>query len=73
MIDTDNDKNRYKIIISGLLKDNPQGLTIEALSSRTKINRVKTNNILSELKGEKKIYVRAVGMAKVHYWRFSKK
>jgi hypothetical protein len=59
-----------KEIIEGLLKDNSQGLSIEEISSRTRFNRPKTNNLLSELKGEGKIIIRKIGQVKLHYWKF---
>lgn len=67
MVDED-----HKARIEGFLKDNPQGLTIENLSSRAKLNRQAVKVILAELKGEKKITERAVGRAKMHYWNFKK-
>jgi hypothetical protein len=55
-------------IIMGLLRDNPQGLTIQELSSRSKLNRVIVSNVLAEFKGAGKVRVRAVGIAKLHFW-----
>jgi len=60
----------YKEVISGFLKDNPQGLSIEDLSRKAKIGRQAVKVILAELKGEKKITERAIGRVKLHYWRF---
>lgn len=57
-------------IIMGLLKDNPQGLTIEELSSRAKLHRQTVSNALAEMRGAKQVYVRAIGQAKLHYWNF---
>ena len=58
--------------IMGLLKDNPQGLTIEDLSSRAKLNRITVRTILEGLKGEKLITQRIIGQAKLNYWNFKK-
>lgn len=63
----------YKSRIEGFLKDNPQGLSIEELSSRAKLNRQAVRVILGELKGEKKIIERAVGRAKLNYWKSKSK
>lgn len=62
--------NDYKLRIEGFLKDNPQGVSIEEISSRMKLNRQATKVILAELKGEKKITERPVGRTKLHYWNF---
>ncbi|GAG81358.1 unnamed protein product [marine sediment metagenome] len=59
--------------VEGLLKDNPQGLTIEETSSRAKLSRNTIKLILAELKGEKKIIERRVGMAKLIYWDFKRR
>ncbi len=59
--------------VEGLLKDYPQGLTIEELSSHAKLSRNTIKLILAELKGEKKIIERRVGMAKLIYWDFKRK
>ena len=60
-----------KLVIIGLLKDNPQGLTIEDLASRSKLNRITVRTILEGLKGEKVITQRIVGQAKINYWIFN--
>lgn len=61
-----------KEMIIDLLKDNPQGLTIEDLSSRSSLNRITVRTILEGLKGSKDITQRAVGQAKLNYWNFTK-
>jgi predicted transcriptional regulator len=58
----------YKARISGFLRDNPKGLSIEELSSRAKLNRQTVKVILAEMKGERKITERAIGRVKLHYW-----
>jgi len=64
------DSNKERI--EGMLKDNPQGLTIEEISSRAKLSRNTVKIVLAELKGEKSIIERPVGMAKLIYWDFKK-
>lgn len=59
-----------KEIIEGLLKDNPQGLSIQELSDKTKYARNTISIILGKLEGEKKIKIRDVGPTKLHYWSF---
>lgn len=59
----------HKIRIEGFLKDNPQGLSIEEISSKSRLNRQAVKVILAELKGEKKIIERAIGRVKLHYWK----
>jgi DNA-binding IclR family transcriptional regulator len=58
-----------KEIIEGLLKDSPQGLTIQDLADKTKLARNTVKIILAQLQGENKIEIREVGQAKLHYWR----
>lgn len=60
-----------KDVIIGLLKDNPQGLTIEDLASRAKLNRITVRTILQGLLGSKEITQRIVGQAKINYWIFN--
>jgi len=62
-----NELNKERII--ELLKDNPQGLSIEDLASRSKLNRITVRVILTELIGEKQIFMRPVGQTKLHYWK----
>lgn len=61
-----------KEIVIGLLKDNPQGMSIEELSSRTSLNRQTVKVILAELIGEDKVTERPIGQVKIHYWKFKK-
>jgi predicted transcriptional regulator len=61
-----------KDVIIGLIKDNPQGLTIEELSSRSRLNRTTVRVILAELIAKKFVYQRVVGQAKINYWNFNK-
>ena len=61
-----------RVIVEGLIKDNPKGISIQEMSEITKFNRVKMSNILAELKGEGKISVREIGQVKLHYWIWEK-
>jgi len=51
-----------------LLKKDTDGLTIIEIAKALKISRNTVPVILAELKGEKKIRIRPVGKAKLHYW-----
>jgi Mn-dependent DtxR family transcriptional regulator len=53
--------------IQELLKKNKGGLTISDIAISLKTTRHTVSVALAELKGEKKIIVRNVGMAKLHY------
>lgn len=59
-----------KEVIIGLLKDHPEGLSIENLSSRSKLNRTTVRVILEGLIGEKLINQRHIGQVKLNYWKF---
>jgi len=52
-----------------LLGRNSYGLTIEDVSNRLSINRSTASKYLFALEAKKKIVVRAVGKAKLHYPR----
>jgi len=60
-------------IVIGLLKDFPQGLSIEELSSKGKMNRTTVRVVLEGLLGEKLITQRCIGQVKLNYWIFNKK
>jgi hypothetical protein len=59
-----------KIKIEGLLKDNPRGLTIQELVDKSNLSWNTITKILALLQGEKKIEIRVIGQAKLHYWKF---
>ena len=61
-----------KDVIIGLLKDAPQGLSIEDLASRGKMNRTTVRVILEGLKGAGLIHQRPIGQVKINYWIFNK-
>jgi len=62
----------YKEVIIQLLKDHPQGLSIEELSSRGKMSRTTVRVVLVELIGEDLIMQRPIGQVKLNYWKFGK-
>ena len=59
----------WKIKITEILKNNPQGLTINEITFLANTTRHTVSIALAELKGEGKIKIRQIGMAKLHYWR----
>jgi DNA invertase Pin-like site-specific DNA recombinase len=58
--------------VTKLLQRNTDGLTITEIAKALKISRNTVPVILAELKGEKKIRIRPVGKAKLHYWKEKK-
>lgn len=60
-------KKTKKQLVEGLLKRNTDGLTISDIAKELKIARNTVVVALAELKGERRIRVRPVGMAKLHY------
>ena len=61
----------WKTKISDILINNPNGLTINDITFLAKTTRHTVSIALAELKGERKISIRQIGMAKLHYWRKS--
>ena len=59
------------MIITSLKRDR-RGLTIDEISSRTKLNRMTVSTYLRELHAEKKITIRVLGTIKLHFWDFKK-
>jgi predicted transcriptional regulator len=59
----------WKLKIIDILKNNPQGLSINEITNIAKTTRHTVSIALAELKGEGRITIRQVGMAKLHYWR----
>ncbi len=59
----------WKTKISEILKNNLQGLTINEIAFLARTTRHTVSIALAELKGEGKLSIRQVGMAKLHYWR----
>jgi len=60
-------KTKREAVID-LLKKNSMGLTIVDISKSLNFSRNTIAIILAELRGEKSIWVRPVGKAKLHYW-----
>lgn len=58
--------------IEELLKDNPKGLTIQDMVDRSGISRNTIMVILAKLFGEKRLGLRQIGNAKLHYWNYDK-
>lgn len=56
-----------KGLVENLLRKNTDGLTITEIAQILKISRNTVAVALAELKGEGRIRVREVGMAKLHY------
>jgi orotate phosphoribosyltransferase-like protein len=52
-----------------LLKRRNDGLTILEIAHELTLSRNTVPVLLAELKGEKKIRIRPIGRAKLHYWR----
>jgi DNA-binding transcriptional regulator LsrR (DeoR family) len=61
-------KSDKKKLIQGLIKRHKEGLTVVEIAKHLKISRNTVAVYLAELKGEKKIWIRNVGMAKLNYW-----
>jgi len=57
-----------KEVIKGLLKDNPQGLTIQELTDKTKLAWNTVTKNLAKIEGEGNLIIREVGRAKLHSW-----
>jgi predicted transcriptional regulator len=55
--------------VVNFLKEFPRGLSIEELSSKTKLKRHQVKVILARLEGAKKIEVRKLGNVQLNYWK----
>tara|TARA_Y100000310_G_scaffold344857_1_gene460049 strand:- start:5252 stop:5464 length:213 start_codon:yes stop_codon:yes gene_type:complete len=60
-------ESKVKQNIISLLRNNSQGLTIAGLAERLQFSRHTVTVGLAELKGERAITIRKVGMAKLIY------
>jgi Mn-dependent DtxR family transcriptional regulator len=60
-------KDKKKLVVD-LLKSDREGLTVVDIAKRLKISRNTVAVALAELKGEGKIRIRPVGIAKLIYW-----
>lgn len=56
-----------KGLVENLLRKNTDGLTVTEIAQILKISRNTVAVALAELKGEGRMRVREVGMAKLHY------
>ena len=54
--------------VTELIRKHKEGLTVSEIASLLKISRNTAAVALANLEGAGKIKVRAVGMAKLHYW-----
>ncbi|MDP3027665.1 MAG: hypothetical protein Q8N63_08215 [Nanoarchaeota archaeon] len=64
-------KSKKELVIN-LLKKHKEGLTVIEISRILKISRNTAAVYLAELKGERKIWIRNIGMAKLNYWKGGK-
>ena len=62
-------RKEKKELVIDILKKNKEGLTVVEMANLLKISRNTVAVYLAELKGEGKIWIRKVGMAKLNYWR----
>ena len=60
-------ENNIKERIIGLLEERNYGLTIEEISKFLEISRSTASKYLAVLEAEKKLVVRDIGKAKLHY------
>lgn len=61
-------KDKDKEKIEKLIKENPEGLTIQDLVNKSELAWNTITKILALLEGQEKIRIRQVGQAKLHYW-----
>ena len=67
-------KNKESLkIISDLIKETTDGVTIQYLVDKTKLSWNTVTKILAGLEGSGRIRVREVGQSKLHYWRKNEK
>ncbi len=64
-------KNKKELVI-GLLKKHKEGLTVVEIARILKFSRNTIAVYLAGLKGEGKIWIRNIGMAKLNYWKEGK-
>jgi len=62
-----------KRLVEELLRKNTDGLTVTEIANSLDISRNTAAVALAELKGEGKIRIREVGMAKLHYLQSNEK
>jgi len=66
-------KKDKKELVADILRKNTNGLTIVEIAGILNISRNTAAVALAELKGANLIWIREVGMAKLHYWNVNKK
>jgi len=64
--------SKKKKLVENLLRKNTDGLIITEIAQILKITRNTVAVALAELKGEGKLRIREVGMAKLHYLEVKK-
>jgi len=57
----------WKEKVVGVLKQNLHGLSVSEIARKLDTTRITVALVLAELKGEGKVLVRMVGVAKLHY------
>jgi DNA-binding CsgD family transcriptional regulator len=62
-----------KRLVINLLKKNRDGLTTVEIAKLLNISRNTVAVALAELKGERKLRIRPVGVARLHYWKGGRK
>jgi DNA-binding transcriptional regulator YhcF (GntR family) len=60
--------NKKNLVVE-MLKKNTDGLTVIEIAKMLKISRNTVAVALAELKGEGVIRIRAIGRAKLNYWK----
>ena len=61
-------RKEKKEVVVELLRRNTDGLTVTYIAKSLRISRNTVAVALAELKGEGRIRIRPVGIAKLHYW-----
>ena len=59
----------WKEQVTEILKQHPEGLSIGDLAEKANTSRHTVSLALAELKGEKRLIIRNVAAAKLHYWQ----
>lgn len=62
-----------KELVASHLKKHPEGLTIVDIARALNLSRNTISVALAELLGANLIWIRPVGVAKLHYWKGSKR
>ena len=62
-----------KEIITKMLEEHSDGLTIQELVDKTNVTRNTVATVLAELKGEGRLRIREIGQAKLHFIKDNKR